>query len=440
MNENENNDESRIPKKKYSTIKGFHNSVVGHMGVERTISLLKENGHDWPGMRQHVMSMIRRCPCCQKNDQRRSTAICQRPFTLSSASPMFRIYVDLIENLRPDEDGNQHILVLIDAFSRYLMMYPVKEKTSLSVAKAMLKAIGDYGAPRELLSDRGPCVIGGVVQELLSLIGIEHELTMAYSKEENGIVERANKEIMRHLRNIIFDQNVIAQWSTYLPLVKRIFNASINTVTGVAPAKIIYGNSIDLNRTILGNSETGDMPNVYMDSWVQSLIRGQEEIVKLVKSNLEKQRERHLQRKERKNFTEFEVGSYVLVEHLQSNLRRGPQSKLLPFLKGPMKVISVNGDIYTLRNLITRRDKNYHVKRLHNYLYDPMTINPLKVACKDDGSQFQVEFIEKMKGRINGKKQDLKFLVHWIGYDNPTWESRNNVRNTFALSFLERSV
>jgi hypothetical protein len=104
-----------------------------------------------------------------------------------------------------------------------------------------------------------------------------------------------------------------------------------------------------------------------------------------------------------------------------------------------MKVIYIDGDRYTLRNLITKRDKDYHVKRLHIYLYDPMTINPLKVACKDDGLQYQVEFIEKMKGRINGKKQELKFLVHWVGYDQPTWEPWRNVHKTFALYYFSKS-
>jgi hypothetical protein len=56
--------------------------------------------------------------------------------------------VDLIENLREDGDGNKHILVIIDAFSRYLMLYPIKERTALSVAKALIKMIGDFGAPK----------------------------------------------------------------------------------------------------------------------------------------------------------------------------------------------------------------------------------------------------------------------------------------------------
>jgi len=48
---------------------------------------------------------------------------------------------------------------------------------------------------------------------------------LAYSKVEVGIVERANREVQRHLRNLIFAHNEIAKWSEhYVPLVQRIMN------------------------------------------------------------------------------------------------------------------------------------------------------------------------------------------------------------------------
>jgi hypothetical protein len=133
--------------------------------------------------------------------------------------------------------------------------------------------------------------------------------------------------------------------------------------------------------------------------------------------------------------TEFPVGSYVLVEHSISNLRRGPRSKLLPFLKGPMKVMGINGDKYLLRNLITRRDKEYHIKRLFEYRYDPNTLSPLKVACRDSGEEFPVEYIERSRGSIKDKNK-MEFLVHWIGYEEPTWEPWKNIRNTYACYYF----
>ena len=33
-------------------------------------------------------------------------------------------------------------------------------------------------------------------EQFLTLVGVEHELTLAYSKEENAIVERFNKKLI----------------------------------------------------------------------------------------------------------------------------------------------------------------------------------------------------------------------------------------------------
>jgi hypothetical protein len=107
------------------------------------------------------------------------------------------------------------------------------------------------------------------------------------------------------------------------------------------------------------------------------------------------------------------------VEQTQSNLRRGPKSKLLPFLKGPMKVMTINGDRYLLRNLIPRKDKEYHVKQLFEYTYDPTTPSPLKVACKDDGSKYPSNSLRKVE--VTSRIRSNFNLVHWIDYDEPTW-------------------
>ena len=57
------------------------------------------------------------------------------------------------------------------------------------------------------------------------LCSIEHSFATAYSSEENGIVERANQEVLRHLRALLFDSRVHDKWSfEQLQLVQRIMN------------------------------------------------------------------------------------------------------------------------------------------------------------------------------------------------------------------------
>ena len=51
---------------------------------------------------------------------------------------------------------------------------------------------------------------------------VERSFATAYSKVENGIVERANQEVMRHLRAKLFDARVHDKWSfEQLPMVQR---------------------------------------------------------------------------------------------------------------------------------------------------------------------------------------------------------------------------
>jgi hypothetical protein len=187
-----------------------------------------------------------------------------------------------------------------------------------------------------------------------------------------------------------------------------------------------------LDRNILMGSGEHNAPKVYMDAWVESLVKGQDEVVRVVKENLREQKERHEARVRGEVVPEFPVGSYVLVEHV-NNLRRGPRSKLLPFLKGPLKVVRVQQDRYTLLNLLTGKEKDYHARRLHEYHYDPQTLNPLLAACKDDGSIYPVESISRMRGNPGGRKDGLSFLVHWVGFETPTWEPWKNVRRSVAL-------
>jgi hypothetical protein len=58
---------------------------------------------------------------------------------------------------------------------------------------------------------------------------VDYSFATAYSKEENGLVERANQEVMRHLRAMLFDACVHDKWSyEQLPMVQRIKNTVEN--------------------------------------------------------------------------------------------------------------------------------------------------------------------------------------------------------------------
>ena len=80
-----------------------------------------------------------------------------------------------------------------------------------------------------------------LAQELFVLTNVRSIYTTPNSKQENAIVERANREVMRHLRAIIYDDRVIGEWSRHLPFTQRIMNSMIHSSTGLKPCVIVFG-------------------------------------------------------------------------------------------------------------------------------------------------------------------------------------------------------
>ena len=73
------------------------------------------------------------------------------------------------------------------------------------------------------------------------MLSIHHQTIQPGSHEENGITERANKEVLRYLRTIVYDKRLRNDWSIALPFVQRIMNAERHSATKVTPYEIVFG-------------------------------------------------------------------------------------------------------------------------------------------------------------------------------------------------------
>ena len=232
-----------------------------------------------------------------------------------------------------------------------------------------------------------------LIKGLMERLGSDHFLTDAYSKEQNGIVERQNKEVARHLRNIIFDKRVASKWSKYLPIVQRIMNTNKHSATGLTPAEIVFPNGVQLDKSLLTESSS-----VYMSSYIDDLQKSQARLIVLAEISLRGRDDLHMANYSAER-TVFDDESYVLAEHRHNTLRRGPKSKLLPYLKGPMKVKHHDAKgTYLLQDLVTLETRTYHVSTLRPFRVDERTLTPLQAAVADTLDEFVVEEVIKMRG------------------------------------------
>jgi IS30 family transposase len=191
---------------------------VGHFKVEGTVTKIvkhlanTEEGSKiaatWQNadMRRDVTAFIHQCPCCQKMAALQPL-IHTHPYTTSTWGVFDNLSIDVIMGLPKSSQGNTNIMVIIDTFSRYIELVPMKALTSQAAVRALNSWMSRYGRPLNILTDNASQFMKEY-QATLDALGITNAKTHPYSHQENGIVERANKEVMRHLRDIVYDTRI----------------------------------------------------------------------------------------------------------------------------------------------------------------------------------------------------------------------------------------
>ena len=400
----------KLPQDKYKILSSVHNTVVGHHGVERMLTKLRTLKHEWKEMREHARIFIDNCPCCQKMSNIR-VSIKTHPFKLATTKPMEVIHMDTLSMGITNDNGDAYLLVLIDSCSRWLEMYPIPDLSAETAAIKVFDYFGRYGQPGKILSDNGPQFINKLHEELYLLTGIHKLETTPYSHEENGLVERANKEILRHVRSILFDKGIHKEWHTVIPLVQRILNSTKSSITGCSPAELILTNSSNLERGIYMNQIPSTVNTDSLSQWHNKRLALQRLVLASANKHLLEMEEEKLI-KANGTKTEYAVNSYVLLRMPDEDIIKGNVGKLKLPLKGPMLVMKVEGDKYTLQDITTGKDYRVHVSRVSPFYYDNITVDPHVIAAKDNDE----EQVEKIIDHTNVTlKSKMDFLVRWTG-------------------------
>jgi hypothetical protein len=86
-----------------------------------------------------------------------------------------------------------------------------------------------FGHTDLIISDQGPDLKSDLMSELVRLMGMRHVFSIIVDKHANG-VERVNKEVVRHLRCLVWDRNIrdVFDDPTVIPSVQYILNSHVS--------------------------------------------------------------------------------------------------------------------------------------------------------------------------------------------------------------------
>ena len=132
-------------------LKSIHSSPTGgHLGVFKTVKKVRERFY-WPGFQE---LFINRCEQCQKGANPPTTY----RHSLVQWTPSYHFHhigIDFMGPL-PSSNGNQHILLIGDHFSKWYEAIPFPDQTAPTTATALLENwICRSGCPHSIHSDQG---------------------------------------------------------------------------------------------------------------------------------------------------------------------------------------------------------------------------------------------------------------------------------------------
>jgi hypothetical protein len=230
-----------VPTNKIKQVLRAHHEdpLAGHQGFLRTLEKIRPAFH-WPTLREDVENHCKEClPCQGRKPANRNIPL--QPLKPIPVKPIFdRWVMDTMGPLPETAHGNKHILVFMDHFTKWAETVPLPDLKSETIATALLtRIVCRYGAPKEILSDRGSSFMADVFQSLCRLVATRHTQSTAYHPQTNGLVERMNRTLQIMLTMYVKKQPNL--WDIYLPHVTYAYNTAQHSSTGFSPFALVYG-------------------------------------------------------------------------------------------------------------------------------------------------------------------------------------------------------
>ena len=154
--------------KRLELIDKYHRSMC-HFGCNKISSAMAEKYY-WPNMEFEIRLRIASCKTCQLTKKNKYGTTPSQSITTNF--PFEKICMDITGPLPVSKRGNKYILSIVDYFSRYPMLIPIKTIDAKTVTRALMKNwIAIFGVPMSIHSDRGTNFESELMYELCRWLG-----------------------------------------------------------------------------------------------------------------------------------------------------------------------------------------------------------------------------------------------------------------------------
>lgn len=212
--------------------------LASHGGIAKTLDRLKNNFF-WPSMSKQVRDYIAKCDVCKES---KAPNIILRPPMGSQfivSAPWQRLYIDLLGPYPRSKSGNVSLLIVLDQFSKFVLLKPLRKATSASIVTFVESEVFHmFGVPESILSDNGVQFISEKFKTFLERYGVRHITTATHSPQANAS-ERVNRSILAAIRTYLdSDQQ---NWDVHISSIASALRSAVHQSIGYSPYFAVFG-------------------------------------------------------------------------------------------------------------------------------------------------------------------------------------------------------
>ncbi|GFT61569.1 transposon Tf2-11 polyprotein [Trichonephila clavipes] len=245
--------------------------------------------------------------------------------------PLSTYPVDFIGPLPSTNKSYQHIFTVVDAFTKFTWLYPVKTVSTESALEKLKQQQKTFGNPIRIISDRGSAFTSKLFNDYCDEENIQHLQIATGVPRGNGQVERIHRTLIPVLTKLLLDDST--KWYKYVDRLQRILNSTISRSTKWTPFELLVGIKMRNKEDIL-------IKDLLLEEMAKELLEQREFLRNDAKKNIEtlQSENRKTYNRRRKKASLYKEGDLVAIQRTQFEAGL----KLRPKFLGPYKVSKVN--------------------------------------------------------------------------------------------------
>ncbi|GFX79412.1 hypothetical protein TNCV_1715621 [Trichonephila clavipes] len=319
----------------------------GHFSVGKTEEIVKQEFFI-PNLSNVVKKVIVNCvPCILANKKTGKKEGFLNPISKESI-PLSTYHVDFIGPLPSTNKTYQHIFTVVDAFTKFTWLYPVKTVSAESALEKLKQQQKNFGNPIRIISDRSSAFTSKLFNDYCDEENIQHLQIATDIPRGNGQVERIHRTLIPVLTKLSLDDST--KWYKYVDRLHRILNSTICRSTKWTPFELLVG-------TKMRNKEDILIKDLLLEEMAKELLEQHEFLRNDAKKNIEtlQSENRKTYNRRRKKASLYKEGDLVAIQRTQF----GAGLKLRPKFLGPYKVTKVNSkDRYEVQKVGQHEGQN----------------------------------------------------------------------------------